>query len=85
MPSPPSADAPIPDRAALIAVINELRDDFLRRGSEWENATLDSFLDALAAWLDAAPRWYADNDQELPAQGDWAVMARALMAARVYG
>lgn len=49
-----------------------------------EYRTLDSFLEALEAWVGDAPGWYANHGQELPADGDWTFMARALSAARFY-
>ncbi|WP_443065123.1 DUF7660 family protein [Streptomyces sp. NBC_00576] len=54
------------------------------KGDQWENRTLDSFLEALEAWVGDAPGWYANHGQELPADGDWTFMARALSAARFY-
>ncbi|MFG2637557.1 hypothetical protein ACGFX8_27565 [Streptomyces sp. NPDC048362] len=43
-----------------------------------------SFLEALEAWVGDAPGWYANQGQELPPEGDWTFMARALSAARSY-
>ncbi|MCD0483433.1 hypothetical protein LO771_13735 [Streptacidiphilus sp. ASG 303] len=77
-------DEEISDREAFVAFLRELHDDFIRRGDEWENPTLDRFLEALAAWVKASPGWYGNFHQELPARGDWTFLARALAAATVY-
>ncbi|MGW3242776.1 DUF7660 family protein [Streptomyces sp. NPDC001070] len=37
-------DEQIPDREAFITFLRELHDDFIQRGDEWENPTLDRFL-----------------------------------------
>jgi hypothetical protein len=74
----------IPDREALSAFLGRLRVDFKENGAEWENRTLDGFLEALEAWVSDAPGWYANHGQELPAKGDWTFIARALSAARIY-
>ncbi|MGW6922777.1 DUF7660 family protein [Streptomyces sp. NPDC054950] len=74
----------VTSREELVAFIAQLRDDFVERGEQWENATLDHFLDALTAWIDSSPSWYRNFDQEMPANGDWTLFARALSAAVVY-
>ncbi|WP_331741320.1 hypothetical protein OG760_37280 (plasmid) [Streptomyces sp. NBC_00963] len=48
-----------------------------------ENQSLDHFLEALAAWMDASPGWYHFG-KELPEGGDWTFLARALQAATVF-
>ncbi|NEB74662.1 hypothetical protein G3I40_05370 [Streptomyces sp. SID14478] len=72
------------DREALSGFLRRLREDFEAAGAQWENRTLDTFLEALEAWVSDAPGWYANHDQELPADGDWQFIARALSAARFY-
>ncbi|MFP3991341.1 hypothetical protein U9R90_28525 [Streptomyces sp. E11-3] len=72
------------DREALCGFLRRLRQDFETSGAQWENRTLDSFLEALEAWVSDAPGWYANHGQELPADGGWMFMARALSAARFY-
>ncbi|MEU1668708.1 hypothetical protein ABZ547_35020 [Streptomyces sparsogenes] len=74
----------VDSREALVSHILRLRDDFLERGDEWENPTLERYLEALAAWIKASPGWYRNFDQEMPADGDWTFFARALSAAVVY-
>jgi hypothetical protein len=72
------------DREALSGFLRRLRQDFEESGTQWENRTLDSFLEALEAWVADAPGWYTNHGQELPPNGDWTFMARALSAARFY-
>lgn len=54
------------------------------RGQDWENSTLDRFLEALAAWTESSDGWYRNFGKDLPANGDWTFIARALSAATVY-
>ncbi|GGT79970.1 DUF7660 family protein [Streptomyces lateritius] len=77
-------DSEVSSRDELVAFVRELHQDYLRRGNEWENQSLDHFLEALAAWMDASPGWYRNFGKELPEQGDWTFLARALQAATVY-
>jgi hypothetical protein len=79
-----SPEEEITSREDLAAFVRDLRQDFLQRGHEWENPTLDRFLAALVAWIESSGGWYRNFDQELPEDGDWTFFARALAAARVY-
>ncbi|WP_404816992.1 hypothetical protein [Streptomyces thermolineatus] len=74
----------VDSRAALSDHIRALRADLLERGGEWENPTLERYLDALASWIDDSPAWHRNFDQEMPADGGWTFFARALSAAVVY-
>ncbi|MFF4353818.1 hypothetical protein [Streptomyces sp. NPDC001530] len=68
----------------LVAFLRDLHLDFQQRGHEWENPTLDRFLEALAAWVGSSENWYRNFGKELPPEGDWTYFARALAAATVY-
>ncbi|MFF0598942.1 DUF7660 family protein [Streptomyces antibioticus] len=81
---PLTPDDEVRSRDDLVCFVRELRQDCLRRGHEWENLTLDRFLEALAAWMDDSPGWYQNVGKEIPESGDWAFLARALRAATVY-
>ncbi|WP_405892283.1 hypothetical protein OG612_17365 [Streptomyces sp. NBC_01527] len=82
--SPPGATTPPASREALAAFVERLRDDYAQHGEEWENPTLERFLEALGAWITDSPGWYANFGQEMPPEGDWTFFARALDAARIY-
>jgi hypothetical protein len=81
---PLTPDDEVRSRDELVSFVQELREDYLRRGHEWENQSLDRFLEALAAWMRASPGWYQNFGKELPDGGDWTFLARALQAATVY-
>jgi hypothetical protein len=67
----------------LIAVVTSLRSELIERPEEWENATLEHFLDAMAAWLSAFPQSYVNTGEAVP-NPDWRFVADVLRAARVY-
>ena len=59
-----------------------MRADLAGRGSqEWENPTLDRFLEALEAVLNGLPCRSAWQGKAEPAQPDWALLADILVAA----
>jgi hypothetical protein len=66
-------------------VIAQMRADLAGRGSrEWENPTLDRFLEALEAVVDDLPGQFAGQDEAETAQAVWAVLAQVLVAATGY-
>ncbi|MGW5782272.1 DUF7660 family protein [Streptomyces sp. NPDC003863] len=42
-------DGEVRSRDGLVSFVRELHQEYLRNGHEWENRTLGSFLEALAA------------------------------------
>ena len=80
------------DRASQVAsrqdaqrVIAQMRADLAGRGSEeWENPTLDRFLEALEAVVDGLPGQLARQGEAEPAQPDWALLDDILVAATGY-
>ncbi len=77
-------DDEVRSREELAAFVRQLHQDFLQQGDAWENNTLAAFLEALAAWVHDSPGFYRNFGKELPADGDWTFIARALQAATVY-
>ena len=80
------------DRASQVAsrqdaqrVIAQMRADLAGRGSrEWENPTLDRFLEALEAVLDGLPGQLAMQGEAETAQPSWGLLAQVLVAATGY-
>jgi hypothetical protein len=53
------------------------------RAAEWENVTLASYLEALAAWLKVYERAYENTGGAVP-EDVWDIMADAVRAATIY-
>lgn len=67
-------------RDDFAAFLESVLEDFRQSGrDEWENLTLESFLDALAAFADG--RVVDAGDQEAPT---WRLFAEIIVAATVY-
>jgi len=49
-----------------------------------ENDTLDSFLEALAAWTDEMDGYYRNMNEDAPVTLQWKTIADMLMAASIY-
>lgn len=80
---PLAFDYPVESAQDLIVVVTRLWTDFQARPEEWENPTLDGFLQAMAAWLSTFPQVYVNNKQPIP-DPDWKFLADCLRAARIY-
>ena len=63
----------------LIQFIKALRHDLLVNPDEWENQTLDGFLEAMESWMeDTIDRGY------LPDQAEWKSLAAILYMGKIY-
>lgn len=77
--------SPVASRQDAQRVIAQMRADLAGRGSrEWENPTLDRFLEALEAVLDGLPVQLTRQGKAETAQPDWALLADILVAATGY-
>jgi hypothetical protein len=69
------------DLAAFVAV---LRRDLVERPDGWENASLDRFLEAAAAWLDDADGFFLNRGEPVPTAPTWRFLGQLLLAAKHY-
>jgi hypothetical protein len=68
----------------LMKFIFMLRKDLNHNVEEWENYTLDSFLEAMEGWMQDMDGYYLNTNQPLPEQPSWKMIADILMAAKYY-
>jgi hypothetical protein len=80
---PLALDYPVQSLHDLIAVVTALGSDLVAHRDQWENPTLEGFLQAMAAWLATFPQAYVNLGKAVP-QPDWQFVADVLRAARVY-
>jgi hypothetical protein len=74
----------INSRHDLVEFIQALRDHLLLRGDTWENPTLESFLEALAAWSADMDGFFQNRGEQVPLQPSWRLIGQMLLAATVY-
>lgn len=66
----------------FLAFVHELRKEVVDNPERWENVTLESYLEALAAWVqDTKP--HLNGDQHL-GHTCWRWFCRMLLAAGIY-
>jgi len=80
-----TAEQGVENRRDLIQFIRALSEDFQHRPEVWENCTLDSFLEAMSAWLEDADGLYKNLNRPFPEKHPtWGFFAEMLLGARVY-
>jgi hypothetical protein len=76
--------AGVDGKQALADFVEALREDLRTNPSEWESATLDRFLGALASWIEDSDGYYRNRGEPVPTLPSWRNIAEMLAAARVY-
>ena len=76
--------ADIKSKADLVKFVQALRDDLQTNAKKWENATLERYLSALAAWLEDSDGAYRNQNRPIPQSPSWQNVAEMLMAASMY-
>jgi hypothetical protein len=74
----------INSREDLVEFIEALRHDLTESREDWENPTLDSFLEAMAAWVHAMNGYYKNLQLPVPNSPSWKTVGEMLIAAKTY-
>ena len=74
----------IKNREDLIKFIHHLRKDLQSNSAEWENITLEDYLEAMEAWINDMDGYYLNNNQIPPEQPTWKNIADILIASGMY-
>ena len=74
----------VSDRHDLATYINLLRLDMRRNPEEYENLTLDDYLEALAAFITDMDGYCKNRGEKMPEHPSWSMIASCLAAASIY-
>jgi hypothetical protein len=74
----------IQTRDDLVLFINHLVQDLRTRPERWENASLDAYLAAIAAWVQDMEGYYRNRGETTPHHLTWKNVGEILLAARIY-
>ena len=73
------------DYVTLSAFVQSLSDDLIANEVGWENRTLQSYLERLAAFIGAMGSWAQNNNVRLPEHEEfWRLFGEMLLIARDY-
>lgn len=79
-----SRAAAVSSREDLVAFLRELARDHEARPAGWENASLQRYLEAMAAWTEDMEGYYESRGEPAPVLASWRRFAEILLAARLY-
>jgi hypothetical protein len=71
-------------RNDLVNFLRQLSASYVNDPASWENNDLQSFLEALAAWVADMDGYYLNRNQPIPETPEWKTLAEILLAARHY-
>lgn len=74
----------ISSREDFVAFVRALRADLEAAPGEWENDTLERFLEAVAAWTHDMDGYFRNRGEPVPKQPDWRTFGQILIAAKHY-
>ena len=71
-------------RSEFIGFLKAFRKDLEENSEKWENANLNSFLEAMASWIEDIEGFYLNQNRSVPDQPSWNMLTEIFLAARVY-
>ncbi len=71
-------------REDLASFIQALSDDLRAHPTQWENVSLNSYLDALVAVTESLDQRFKNLGDTLPEQPTWKIVGDVLLTARIY-
>lgn len=71
-------------REDLSGFVLALRNDLRTNPNDWENDSLERFLEAFAAWCIDLAGYFKNQGEAVPNQPDWRLVAQMLLAASTY-
>lgn len=76
--------AAVATKQDLANFVGALRKDLESQSGNWENPTLERFLEAMQAWIEDSDGYYLNMGQPVPLEPKWRTFAEILIASRVY-
>jgi hypothetical protein len=68
----------------FIKFLSALRKDLATNNDDWENPTLERYLEAMEAWIGSMDGYYMNTNQPIPEQPTWKMFADILYASKIY-
>jgi hypothetical protein len=74
----------IQDRPHFVEFVRDLIGDLRTNPGKWENHTLESYLEAVAAWAEDCEGYYKSRGETAPQTPSWKFLGELLLAAKLY-
>jgi hypothetical protein len=68
----------------FLGFLELLIQDLRNNPDEWENKSLESYLEAASSWTKDMHGYYQNNNLPIPQNVNWKVFANILIAAKMY-
>lgn len=75
----------ITDRQSFAVFIKLLRQHYIEHPNEWENKTIDTFLEAMSDYVEGIQQYYDNTKQNVNADiASWKIFSDIFQGARIY-
>lgn len=74
----------VESRKDLVRFVEQLKADYEAHPETWENDTVGTFLDGLAAWAHDSVGYFENRGEEISEIPPWRLFAMMLLAAKHY-
>lgn len=74
----------IRSREDLVGFVRDLVSDLRTWPGEWENNRLETYLEAVAAWVEDMEGYYQNRGEVAPQEPNWKLFGEILLAAKFY-
>ena len=71
-------------RQDLVGLLRRLSADVRANPEEWENASVERYLESMAAWLEDMDGYFSGKGEEPPREPTWRLVGQVLLAAKYY-
>jgi hypothetical protein len=71
----------VTSRDDVVDVVRAMVIDLRKHKDDWQNAALDTYLDALATSIEEIDEMYSERGEVVPDQPSWQLVARLLVTA----
>ncbi len=68
----------------FVSFLKNLRKDYLENLSSWENRDIETFLEAMASWVEDMDGFYINQGLPVPKNLNWKVFADIFMGGKIY-
>ena len=74
----------IQEREDFVTFVHALLKRLKESSQTWENRDLESYLEAMAAWVEDMDGYFQNIGQAVPKNPSWKLLAQILIAASIY-
>ena len=74
----------VKSREDFIKFVGALVQDLKNNPNNWENKSLDNYLEAVQSWTEDMEGYYINNSLPYPENINWGVIADIFIAAKMY-